>query len=488
MKKSIFYLILGLLVLSGCATSRCVEPTIESPNHFSGQMHSDSLSFADLSWMEIIGDSLLVNLIETALEYNKNLLVAGERIEEFERLYRVQRSGFFPTVGLEAYADRETNNRGGENYVEDIEVAAKMTLSWEADLFGRLRWASREAKAQYMQRIEARRAVQMTLIADVATAYFELVALDRELQIVRSTIAIRQENVNQARLRFEGGLISEIPYQQAQVELAKTASMLPDLRTKIKMKENEISFLTGAMPSVIRRATIDSDIITDESLHIGLPSDLLKRRPDVREAEYALQEAMANVGYSWADRFPRLTIGLDGGFENSEFGGLLRSPLTYMVSELTSPVFSFGKKRAQYQAALEAYDAERLRYEECVLQAFREADNAVVSYRSARENTALMEALKASSHKYVELARFQYLNGQIDYLDVLDAQRSYFNAEIDFSNAIRDQYLALIQLYKALGGGWHTTPEPADTAEPALADHAEPANTAEPVVVPASVE
>lgn len=452
--KKLVYIILGVFVLSGCATSRCVPPSVETPDHFTDHSIADSLCFADRSWMNIIGDTLLVELIDKALEYNKNLLVASERIEEYERLYRAQRSDYFPSIGFEGYVDRESTAQGGNSPTVDLEVATKATLAWEADLFGRLRWSSREAKAQYMQRVEMRRAVQMTLIADVATAYFELVALDRELQIVRSTIAIREENVHQARLRFEGGLVSEIPYQQAQVELAKTASMLPDLQAQIKIKENEISFLTGSLPSTISRSTIESAIITGEELHIGIPSDLLKRRPDIREAEYALQEATARVGYSWADRFPRLTVGLEGGFENSEFGGLFISPLTYAVGELASPIFAFGKKRAKYQAALKAYDVERLRYEECVLQAFREVDNALVSYRSAKQNTALMNALKASSQKYVELARFQYLNGQINYLDVLDAQRSYFTAEIDYSNAIRDQYLALIQLYKSLGGGW----------------------------------
>lgn len=452
--KIVLLAVVGI-VLSGCAVSKCIEPDIKSLDSFSGETIKDSLSIADISWMQIIGDELLVDLIDQALEHNKELLVAGARIREFEKLYRVKRREQLPSIGFDAYADRETlGTAKNDNLSKDVEVSAKLGLSWEIDLFGRLRWANREALAEYMQSIEARRAVQMTIIADVATAYFELVALDREIEIVRSTIAIRQESVNQARLRFEGGLVSEIPYQQAKVELAKTASMLPDLEKKIKMKENELSFLTGSLPSQIRRSTIYSEIIHNDSLSIGIPSDILKRRPDIKEAELALQGAMAQVGYNWADRFPRITIGLDGGFENGGFRGLFTAPLTYMVGELTSPIFSFGKRKARYEASIAAYDAERFRYEECVLQAFREADNAVTSYRMACEHSQMMEALKASSEKYVELARFQYLNGQVNYLDVLDAQRSHFNAEIDYSNAVRDQYLALIELYKALGGGW----------------------------------
>lgn len=452
--QKIIYIIIGVYLCSSCAVSKCVEPDVKCPESLIVDMAGDSLCIADLSWMEIIGDTMLVKLIDTALKYNKDLLVAGARIREYERLYKVEKSALLPSVELEAYADRETNNKGGDNHAVEPEVAAKLKVSWEIDFFGRLRWAKKQAYADYMQTIEARRSVQMTLISNVATAYFELLALDKEMQIVQSTIAIREENVHQAKLRFEGGLVSEIPYQQAKVELAKTASMLPDLTMKIKMKENELSFLTGSLPTVINRSTINDRIIANDRLKVGIPSDVLKRRPDIRGAEYALEGAMSKVGYNWADRFPRFVIGFDAGFENHGFSGLLKSPLTYMIGELSSPIFSFGKRKAKYQAALEAYDVARFRYEEKVLQAFREVDDAITAFIAAKENTELMDTLKTSSQKYVELARVQYINGQTGYLDVLDAQRSHFNAEIEHSNAIRDQYLALIDMYKALGGGW----------------------------------
>lgn len=451
--KKIIYIIICTFILSGCAVSKCLEPDVKLPESLTSDMVADSLCIADLSWMEVIGDTLLTNLINNALEYNKDLLSAGARIREYEKLYRVNKSAFFPTIEASAYADRETNKKSGSNSVKDVEIAAKLSLSWEADFFGRIRWSSKEALANYMKTIEARRSLQMTLIADVATSYFELLALDKELKIVQSTIAIREENVKQAKLRFEAGLISEIPYQQTQVELAKTAAMLPDLNKRIKIKENEICFLTGSLPSGVKRASIDSKLVAKDTLFVGVPSDVLKRRPDIKEAEYALKAAMSKVGYNWADRFPRFVIGFDWGLENNGFKGFLKAPLTYMIGELSSPIFSFGQKRAKYKAALEAYDAVRLNYEEKVLQAFKEVDDAIASYVAAKQNTELMLSLKSSSYKYVQLARIQYLNGQINYIDVLDAQRSYFNAEIDHSNAVRDQYLALIDMYKALGGG-----------------------------------
>lgn len=455
MRKLVILTILSLILLSSCSLQRRVaQPQLNLPHTFIEGVEQDSLCFADMAWAEIFDDPILIDLIDKTLQYNKDMMIASARILEYEKRHRVARSSLFPSVGAEAYADRETNDKSGKSATEEIEVAAKLTFGWEIDLFGRLRWANGEAKANYLKTLEARRALQMTLIADVATAYFELVALDTELQIVENTLATRRENVRQAKLRFEGGLTSEIPYQQAQVELARTASLVPNLELKIKKKENEISFLSGNYPTAIERKTVQQIYDNEDIFNVGLPSDLIQRRPDVREAERAYQSAIARAGVEWANRFPSFTIGFDIGFENHAFKGVFTSPLTYMIGELTTPLFAFGKKKAQYEAALAACEAKCYEYEEKVLQAFREVSDAMAAYHSAVENTRLMEDLKDASQKYVNLALFQHLNGHINYLDVLDAQRSYFNAERDHSNAIRDQHLALIELYKALGGGW----------------------------------
>jgi len=294
----------------------------------------------------------------------------------------------------------------------------------------------------------------MTLIADVATAYFQLMALDNELEIIKRTLETRQEDLNKARLRFEGGMTSEIPYQQAQVEFASTAVLIPDLKRKIEIKENEISLLTGEMPTNIQRSNIHQYKLAIDTLKIGLPSDLIKRRPDISSAEQSLKAKLAKAGYAWAERFPRFVINLEGGFEHSDFNGFFTAPLTYAIGELTAPLFAFGKRKAKYDAAIKAYDAERFQYEKKVLQAFNEVNNAVTSYSSANKQAELMENLKNSAKKYLDLAQVQHINGQINYIDVLDAQRSYLNAEIDLSYAIRDKYIALIELYKSLGGGW----------------------------------
>lgn len=457
MRNIFLSLLLAAVVCSSCSINkRVTQPDLNLPESLiPGLAQPDTLSLADMKWMEFFADSMLLNLIDSALTYNKDMLIASARIREYEQRHRIKRSELFPTIGIDIHADRETTTKSpGSDAVEEIELSAVATLSWELDLFGRLRWGKKEAMANYLKTIEARRALQMTLISEVATSYIELVALDKELSIVESTLTTRRENMAKAKLRFEGGLTSEIPYQQAQVEFARTAAMIPDLRHKIKQKENEISFLTGGYPSSVERASVQNSLAPIPELHVGLPSDLIERRPDVRAAKNSFESSIAKVGISWANRFPRFVIDLEAGFEHTEFKGFFSAPWTHMVGSIAGPVFSFGKRKAEYEAQLAACEAECYAYEECVLQAFREVSDAVDAYNAAVENTQQMETLMHSSHKYVELALFQHINGHISYMDVLDAQRSYFSAEIQHSNATRDQYLALIHLYKALGGGW----------------------------------
>ena len=454
--RQLLYIIIVALLTCGCSISkRCVAPEVELPAEIVAGMEADSMCMADLKWYDIFADSCLVELIEMTITNNKDLLSATAKVEELEKLYRVAKSDYFPSLDADAYVDHETNDKSNAEATADLEVSATLTLSWELDFFGRVRWNNRQALANYLKTVEGQRTLQMILVADVATAYFELIALDNELDIITRTLDTREEDLNKAKLRFEGGLTSEIPYRQAIVEYATTASLIPDLRRKIETKENKISVLTGQMPTSIRRSAIsrynDSKLLPE----VGIPSDLLRRRPDLRASEQSLKAAMAAAGYAWADRFPRFSISLQGGLENNAFEGFLSAPFTYMLGELTAPIFAFGKRKAKYEAAIKAYDAERYQYEKLVLQAFQEVNDAVIAYTSANEKVELMTNLKESAQKYLNLAMFQHINGHINYINVLDAQRSYLNAEIDLSNAIRDEYIALIVLYKALGGGWN---------------------------------
>lgn len=444
------------MLLAGCgaAVKKCTEPQLDIPETIIPGELADSLCLADIEWSEIFADPLLKDLITKTLENNKDMLTATARVKELEKLHRVARADQFPSFRARVNIEQENYQYTDANPVKDNEFGLKAAFSWEVDLFGRLRWANRGALAEYLSSVESQRAMQMTLVASVATAYFELTALDNELDIVLRTLDTRRENVRQAKLRFEGGLTTEIPYQQAKVEYASAASLVPDLQKNIALKEHEISLLAGEFPSTVERSLLNTHDQFPDLMHVGIPSELLKRRPDLMASEQSLKAAMAEVGVAWADRFPKLTLSLAAGVENNTFTNFFTGPYYYPIIDLTSPLFSFGKRKAKYEAAIQAYEQERYQYEKHVLEVFKEVNDAVTSYSSAREKVTLMGNLKDASRKYVELALFQYQNGYISYIDVLDAQRSYFNAEIDYSNAVRDEFLAIVDLYKALGGGW----------------------------------
>lgn len=357
---------------------------------------TDSLTMADMAWWNVYSDSTLTALIERTLERNKDMLAASARVRRMRALGRVARADQLPSVSGQLVADTEHNDYDGEAAKNDPEFDAKVSLAWELDLWGNLRWANRKAVAEYLATVDAQRALQMTLVAEVATAYYELVALDQELSIVRRTLQTRKEGVRQARLRFEGGLTSETALQQAKVELASTATLIPGLESRIALKEHQIALLAGAYPTLrIDRQTMEMHARLPERLKVGLPSELLKRRPDLRQSEQTLRAAEAAMGMASADRFPRITFSLTGGWENDDLKGLFSSPFSYVNGSLVSPLFSFGKKKAKYKAALAACDEARLNYEQKVLEAFREVNDAVVTYRNVRTAAALKRRFAA---------------------------------------------------------------------------------------------
>ena len=283
-------------------------------------------------------------------------------------------------------------------------------------------------------------------------------ALDNELAIVRRTLINREEGVQKAKLRFEGGLTSELVYQQAQVEYATTATMIPNLESRIRATQNALSLLMGEMPGgVIERGNFSLPMLEAESLPMGLPSTLLQRRPDLRAAEAELRAAMADVGVAWANRFPSLSFNLSGGLENESLSRFFASPFSFIGGSLAGPVIDFGRRKARYKQAMAQYDQARLAYEQSVLNAFRETDNAATAFRKLRQATVLKTDSRNAARKYVDLATLQYRAGTINYIDVLDAQRRFLDAQISLSNALRDENLALVTLYKTLGGGWSHT-------------------------------
>ncbi|MCH5228634.1 MAG: TolC family protein [Muribaculaceae bacterium] len=453
-------LILFALLCGGCsAVKKLTPPEVSLPSAESGYFDTDSLTIADLGWWEFYGDEYLKDIIQKVLENNKRLQMAAQRVEQSRYLLNADKAKLLPELSFRLPWNHETNSYYQELKLIDPEIGVKATISWEADLFGSLRWNKKKSQAQYLATVQDERAMRMVLVAETASAYFRLVALDNELSIVRSTMTTREEGVRLAKLRFEGGLTSETVYQQAQVQYATAAALIPNLEYNIKVAENALLILMGELPDrEVLRARELKDNSLPERIPAGLPSSLLERRPDIVSFEEKLRSAVANVGYTYAKRFPSLNIELTGGLEDNDFKNLFRSPFSYVAENFVAPLVDFGKRKNTYKAAVAAYEEARLGYENKVLEAFQEVDNAATRYSTSRMAVTRDTELLEAAYKYQDLTWKQYRGGTINYIDVLDAQRRYLEARISRINAIRDEHLALVQLYKALGGGWTLAP------------------------------
>lgn len=442
--------------LSSCKLGHAYQKPVMSdmPAMLSISMPVDTLSLGDMDWHRVYPDTMLSALIERTLVGNRDLAIAASRVREYAASRRIATSKLLPEVSGNAYAQKEGLNYGGDKFSPDPEVGLKAQLTWEIDLWGNLRWGRDKAQAEYLATVEGERALRMSLVAAVAQSYFELVSLDNELTIVRQTLAARRENVRLARLRFEGGLTSESPYRQAQVEMERTAARIPVLEEQIDVRQNEIALLSGSFPTLIERASSIDAAALPATLPVGLSSEMLQRRPDIRQAEQQLIAANAAVGVAYTDRFPRLTLTAHGGLESDAFASFLKSPMYYLGAGLLGPVFDGGRRQAQYRAKQEAYNQQLYSYQKSVLTAFTEARNAIISFNKANDIYASALQLEQSAKSAMTLVQKQYIAGSIAYIDVLDAQRSYFEAQIGLVDAVCHKQLALVTLYKALGGGW----------------------------------
>lgn len=442
------------LLMGGCKIGKqYTRPQIDLPSTLDSTS-VDTVSIGDYPWEQLYTDTILQQLIQKTLDNNKDMLIAAAKVKELAAMKRVDLANLFPQIGLRLYAEQEGENYGGNSYESDDQYDIKLGVTWEIDLWGNLRWAKDKSMAEFMGSIENQRALKMSLVAQVAQSYFELVALDNELSIVKKTVDARRESLHLARIRYEGGLTSETAFRQAQVELARTATLVPDLEKKITLKQNEIAFLAGEYPHDIKRTVLPEDVIHAASLPVGLPSSLLERRPDVRQAEQAVIAANAAVGIAYTNMFPKLALTASHGSENEELSHLFKSPHYLLAGTILQPIFAMGKNRAMLKAKKAACEQAAYAYEKAVLNAFKDAYNAIAEYNKVKEIYETRLRLEQASKITLDLAQLQYINGVIGYMDLLDAQRGYLDAQIGLSNAVRDKQITMVNLYKALGGGW----------------------------------
>jgi multidrug efflux system outer membrane protein len=452
----------AVLLLAGCAVGPDYKrPEVPVPPDFRGQAPDapvSQVSLGDLAWAQIFQDETLQALIHTALLENYDLRIAVARILDARAQVTVSRSFQYPDVSGSASAPyvRTPGDLGPLQFDETFTPAGTFDLFWEIDFWGRLRRATEASRAELLATEDVRQFVVTTLVGDVATAYFQLRELDLELEISRRTLASRQDSLRLVQLRQQGGVAAMIDVRQAEVLVYTAAQTVPDVERRIEQTENLISVLLGRNPNAVPRGRPLVQQLALPALPAGLPSSLLQRRPDIRQAEAQLAAATARIGVAKADYFPRVLLTGAAGAGGVMVDGRWFGPtgILAIAPQVTLPIFNTGRIGAGVDSAEARAQEALVRYQQTIQQAFREVSDSLVEHRKRQESRIQQDALVTSLRDAARLANIRYRGGVSSYLEVLDTERQLFDAELQQAQAQRDELLAVVRLYRALGGGW----------------------------------
>ncbi len=445
---------LALILLSAsCAVGPNYQrPVITAPPAYrSADSQTGSASLGDAKWFELFEDPALQKLIRTALETSFDIRIAAQRVLAAEGQLTATRAALVPQLNAQASASRNGNRAPTQSF-----GGAFGSIGWEVDLFGRLRRASEAARAELLATRENQQAVRQTLVAEVALAYFNLREFDAELEYVQASLAARRQSLDLVRARLEGGVASRLEVDQAQSLVAAAQASAAQLERAREQTENLISLLLGQNPGPVERGKRIAEQGKPAEVPAGLPSALLDRRPDIRVAEQQLVAGNARVGVAKAAFFPAITLTGAGGVQTVDLLGVIqRSGTAYQLNGvLDVPIFDAGRRLGNFRSAKANREALVIAYQRAVSAAFREVSDALVGLQKAREFRASQELFAATLRDQSELAGLRYRGGVSSYLEVLDTERQRLAAEQQLAQAQRDELTSLVQLYKALGGGW----------------------------------
>jgi outer membrane protein, multidrug efflux system len=449
-----------LLAVAGCAVGpNYRRPPVDAPETFRGAGTATN-SLADYAWWRLFNDPALHELIRVALTNNYDIRIAVTRVEQARALWAENRSLFLPQVNYAAGVGRGKNvqnnqpsNTGGQT---GTGIFADGNISWELDLFGRIRRLNESARAQFLASQEARRDVTAVLVSEVASAYFQLLALDQELLIAQESTNSFGQSLRLFSERYHGGVASKLEVASAEALQAVAATSALDLQRQIVAQENLLCVLLGLNPGPVARGHALLGEELPPEIPPGLPSALLERRPDIRQAEQSLRSANAAVGVAKADFFPRLTLTGLLGQTSPELSTFTAGGNTAwsIAAGLTGPIFQGGLLRAQYRGARAAWDEARLQYQSTILTAFRGVADALTARQQYAAERGEQTRAVAAYQEAVKLANERYVQGRASYYEVLQEQQSLFPAETALTQIQLNQLLAVVQLYRALGGGW----------------------------------
>ena len=428
------------------------KPTVATPPQIrAGEAQPGAESLGNTQWFDLFKDPALQTLIREALVANYDLRMAAQRVLQAEGQVTATRSALFPSVNVQGSA----NGYGITSTVQQVR-AGFLAASWEPDLFGKIRRATEASRADLSALDESRRGVMQALIAQVATAYFDLREYDAELEYVRESLAARQQSLRLVIAREEGGVSNMLEVDQARSLVASAQSQEALLTKAQEQTENLLNFLTGKLPGPVARGTALVNQYQPPQVPAGLPSALLERRPDVREAEQNLIAANARVGVAKAAFYPSITLTAGGGLQSTELLNVInRSGGAWSGGAFVDlPIFDMGRRVGNYKTAQARNEELLIGYQRAVNSAFQDVSSALVGYQKNREYSTSQELLAQTLRNQSLLANSRYVGGVSSYLEVLDTERQRLTAEQQLAQAQRDVLISLVQLYKALGGGW----------------------------------
>lgn len=468
MKIRVLALPFAALLFAGCTVGpNYKRPAVESPTAHRGTggaaAASEGTSLGETPWPSLFNDPEITGLVETALKENFDIRMAAERIEQARAQYGISRSHLYPTVDASAtFTAQRGSSTGSIIFVQpgtNLDVSYTDVggqFSWELDLWGRLRRLKESARAQYLATEYARYGVQTALVADVTFAYLQLRELDLELEIAEKTRKVAEDGLRLTKLRRENGVATGLDVRQAETLLYTATSQRAATEREIEQQENAINLLLGGSPGTVKRGRELSEIAEPQSIPAGLPSSLLERRPDIRQAEQQLVAANAEIGAAKAQYFPQISLSSYVGGQSRSLSSLFTGParLWNFSPGATMPIFNAGRIRSNVRYTEAVQREAELNYRKTVQNAFREVSDSLIAHGRLQEQRAQQELLVNALSESARLSNARYRGGLDSFLQVLDAQRNLFSGELVLAQLQLAELNSVVQLYRALGGGW----------------------------------
>jgi outer membrane protein, multidrug efflux system len=451
-----------VILLAGCAVGpNYKRSTVKLPTDYRAAIPAqtaEATSLGNEKWWDVYQDTVLAQLIHTALQQNYDMRIAATRVLEAQAQLGITRADQFPSASVGAGVFSQQNPKVSSLFPAYEVNAGQLNLSviWNLDFWGKYRRQTEEARAQLLATEWGQRATMSSLVTSVATAYFELRALDSEIEIAKRTLASRQQSLELTRVLFTRGSASDLDVSQSEQLVYTASESIPDLERQIEQQENVLSILLGENPGPIRRGRSLTEQPAPDNVPVGLPSELLERRPDVLGAEANMRAANAQIGVAKAAFFPSISLTGMGGLESNALNRFINAPSqTWNAAfSVSQPVFEGGRLRSGLRLARAEWQETVLSYQQTVQNALEQVSNSLVAYQKNREFRGQQELLTQAAQRSDDLSLLLYKHGGASYLQVLTSETNYFAAELNLVQAQLNERLALVQLYQALGGGW----------------------------------